>query len=368
MIRKILACHRSGWKAPYVVLNKLKSLAYQLTCFSSKANASDVYYASRLFLGRPPTPDEWNVWLLRWGSVSLEEVSDCFYAKLGYPRRVPIITDSTVPEPTLAAPVSQLVTQKQVESEEFKHWCAETKEMPGYHRKLWEFAYILQVLHQHDLLRAGATGLGFGVGKEPLAAVMAKYGCRIMATDQDADSAQREGWRVSNQHSNSFEDLNERSICEPERFRQLVSFRTQDMNHISADLMTAAFDFIWSACALEHVGSIALAKRFILESLYCLKPGGVAIHTTEYNLSSNSDTLMDGPNVIFRRRDIEELRAELEKAGYRMVLNLNAGKGPLDRHYDVPPYKGIYHLRFMLDNFISTSIGLIIHKPEILST
>ena len=42
-----------------------------------------------------------------------------------------------------------------------------------------------------------------------------------------------------------------------------------------------SFDFIWSSCSFEHLGSLGEGERFVLEALRFLKPGGVAVHTTE---------------------------------------------------------------------------------------
>ena len=38
---------------------------------------------------------------------------------------------------------------------------------------------------------------------------------------------------------------------------------------------------------------------FIEGAMNLLKPGGIAVHTTEYNVSSNEETIMEGNDVIF---------------------------------------------------------------------
>jgi hypothetical protein len=58
-------------------------------------------------------------------------------------------------------------TQRDVESPWFAHWCNELRIAPIYHRKLWEFAFLLQILHERGMLLAGNAGLGFGCGEEP---------------------------------------------------------------------------------------------------------------------------------------------------------------------------------------------------------
>ena len=44
--------------------------------------------------------------------------------------------------------------------------------IPRKHRKQWEFCYILQALCRAGVMRVSARGLGFGVGREPLVAVL----------------------------------------------------------------------------------------------------------------------------------------------------------------------------------------------------
>jgi hypothetical protein len=51
----------------------------------------------------------------------------------------------------------------------------------------------------------------------------------------------------------------------------------------------------------------------VVNAMDLLKPGSTAIHTTEFNLSSNDETLTSGSNDIYRRRDIEALDHRLRK-------------------------------------------------------
>ena len=78
-----------------------------------------------------------------------------------------------------------------------------------------------------------------------------------------------------------------------------------------------SFEFTWSSCALEHLGSLRAGLDFIVESMRCLRPGGIAVHTTEFNLISNDETLEIDWLSIYRRRDIEKVAAELRAAGHK---------------------------------------------------
>jgi hypothetical protein len=204
-------------------------------------------------------------------------------------------------EPTLQNPISQLVTQNQFDEPLYRQWCDEIRETPRYHRKQWEFVYILQALQEHNLLRKDVRGLGFGVGSEPLPAVMAKYGCQVLATEINIEKMHEQGWVKGRTVETQLSSLNDRGICDDSVFRKLVSYKDVDMNNLPHFLRD--YDFLWSCCALEHVGSIELATKFILTSLECLEPGGLAVHTTEYNTSSNILTVKKASTVFFRKRD-----------------------------------------------------------------
>lgn len=259
---------------------------------------------------------------------------------------------------------SQMATMDQMTSPEYAEWCGRILDTPHFHRKQWEYIYILKALDQHGLLAPGRTGLGFGVGKDAFVAYMVKQGCKVVATDLDPQAAHDKGWAQSNQYSEKLLNLNERGICSDSALREQVQFRHVDMNAIPADLRQGQFDFTWSACAFEHLGSIQKGLDFIVNQMECLKPGGVAVHTTELNLSSLDETLDNAWTVIFRKRDIEGLAERLRGLGYQIDLNFWVGRQPMDQFYDVPPYSEFNHLKLLLEKHITTSYGLIIRKPE----
>jgi SAM-dependent methyltransferase len=253
---------------------------------------------------------------------------------------------------------SRLCTQSQFETPTYRQWCARLHEVPRLHRKQWEYCYIAEALHERGMLAPGRRGLGFGVGEEPLAALFASYGCHIVATDMDAAQASAVKWTGTGQHASDVMRLNHNSVCDAGMFAERVVLQTVDMNTIPDDL--CGFDFTWSACALEHLGSLEASTRFVLRSLDCLRPGGVAVHTTEFNVSSDTDTLSNGDTVLFRRRDVEALAAHLRGLGYTIDLDLDQGSGPADGYVDVPPYQHEPHLKLLLGGFVTTSLGLIV--------
>ncbi len=260
---------------------------------------------------------------------------------------------------------STLCQQAHFAFDQYRFWARAMKEPPQFSRKQWEFVYIAQILFERGFLTAGKRGLVFGAGQEPLPALFASYGVEILATDQAADAAEQSGWVATGQHTFDLGALNQRDICTDHMFSQLVSFMPVDMNAIPAEL-DGQFDFCWSACALEHLGSIEHGLAFIENSMRTLRPGGVAVHTTEFNLSSNEDTFESEFCCFFRRRDIEALVARLEKQGLEVApIDWRRGDGFAERVVDLPPYAGGEpHIRLRSQDYDCTSIGLIISKPE----
>lgn len=70
---------------------------------------------------------------------------------------------------TAACTGSRACRQADFETPWFSYWAEALGAHPAYHRKLWEVVYICQALHERGLLTEGRRGLGFGVGREPLA-------------------------------------------------------------------------------------------------------------------------------------------------------------------------------------------------------
>lgn len=264
-------------------------------------------------------------------------------------------------QPTLAIPVSQACTVAQFDEPAYRRWLDALKRGMHRHRKQWEFVYILQALDYYGALREGARGLGFGVGEEPLPALMASLGCAITATDLPPEDSRVSDWSGTGQHSASLDGVRRPELISDEALERLVTFRAVDMTRIPDDLRD--YDFTWSSCALEHVGSIASGLDFIERSIECLRPGGIAVHTTELNLISDDRTLDHAGTVLFRRRDFEEIAARLSLKGHRvMPLNFTAGTDVLDDHIDVPPYSSDNHFKLLISRYLTTSFGLIVER------
>ena len=236
------------------------------------------------------------------------------------------------------------------------------------HRKQWEFAMIFRALRERGMLHRGTPqqgrkGLGFAVGTEPLPSAFCHYGNWIVATDQAPTEQANEAWGEG-QLCFGLDALNSRGLCDPGAFAQLCQFRHVDMNVLPDDLGT--FDFLWSSCAFEHLGSLEAGIRFVVESAdKYLLPGGWAVHTTEFNLTSNEHTVATGGSVYYRQRDIEELATRLEAVGcYLLPVDYDRGNHPCDNWVDTELlHNSNLHLKLQIGEYTLTSILLIIHKP-----
>jgi len=257
---------------------------------------------------------------------------------------------------------SGLCRQLHFGTDEFRYWIGALGGVPSMHRKQWEYFYVAQVLFERGMLAPGKKGLAFAVGREALPALFAKYGCEILATDLAEETARAEGWVDSGQHSNQVEHLFYENVCPKEIFFSAVRYQNLNMNEIPDDL-SGQFDFCWSSCAFEHLGSIEDGLTFVERSIDTLAPGGVAVHTTEFNLSSNEETFESPGLSIFRRRDMEELAARLTAAGHEVSpFDWSSGPGFAETVIDLPPYKASPHLKLKLDQYTCTSVGIVVRK------
>jgi len=265
---------------------------------------------------------------------------------------------------------SKASTQRDIESEWFLYWCRELKMSPGYHRKLWEYAFVLQALHERGVLNAGSVGLGFACGSEPLSSYFASKGVAVTATDR---SPLRAGdWVRTGQHATTLDVVFKNGLVERAIFDRFVRHEFVDMNHIPAHL-DRQFDFCWSVCAMEHLGDIEHGLKFAENAMRVLKPGGVAVHTTEFNFTSESKTLESEHEVLFLKKHFVDLGSRLAAAGHRVsALNFDIGNGFFDRFVDVPPYElgpewgngsDWAHLKLNQGGFACTCFGLIVEKP-----
>ena len=206
------------------------------------------------------------------------------------------------------------------------------------HRKLWEWCYILRAAEENGKLAAGASALGFGVGSEPLPAALASFGMTVVATDREPEASA--GWAVSGQHMENLVSLAKPDVVPDDVLARHVTARHVDMNAIPDDL--GRFDLVWSSCALEHLGTPQAGLDFIMRTLELLEPGGLAVHTTELELTPRLATADYGHLAVYRTDDLDGLASRVRQAGCELTTNWYVSMDtPADRFVCTPPlYRG----------------------------
>lgn len=278
--------------------------------------------------------------------------------------------------PPPAAPVpaglaSRVCCQWDIESPWLRYWCDRLGLAPLYHRKVWEDAWAVQMLWEAGMLAPGRRGLGFAVGTEPLPALLAAEGAEILATDLPAEDEKAQVWRDTTQHAAGAEGLYRPGLLTREDHAARVRFRPVDMNALPEDLMGGGFDFLWSVCSIEHLGTIEATTEFVVKAMRCLKPGGIAVHTTEYNLDPMGRTVESGTTVLLQDRHIEEIGRRAAAAGHALLPRREGPPpSPLDLYVDLPPYPSLEeralgtveppHLRMAHHGYQVTSFGLVL--------
>lgn len=276
-------------------------------------------------------------------------------------------------EPRRVNVQSSLSTQGAIESDWAAHWCHELRIPVLYHRKVWELCFVMQALYDADLIRPGSRGLGFGCGSEPLPSYFAANGIDITATDLRPEDALNKGWMETGQHASEPEHIFMAHLVDREAFDRHVQLRHVDMTAIPADL--TGYDFCWSICALEHLGSLEKGLAFIENSIGTLRPGGLSIHTTEFNINEDGPTIDHWSAVAYQRHHLETLAAKLEAQGHHVSpFDFSLGGGVLDQFVDIPPFHHDLsqqmqdwlgfpaHLKLAFEGIIVTCVGLIVRK------
>ncbi len=264
-------------------------------------------------------------------------------------------------------------TQRDIESGWLAHWMRALEVPVVYHRKIWELAYVLQALFEARHLAPGQRGLGFGCGAEPIPSYLASQGVFVTATDFSEEQAAESGWIETNQHLGSAAKPFMPHLVSRDVFEQFVTIDTVDMNAIPDRLQ--GYDFCWSICALEHLGSIEHGLRFIERSLDTLRPGGTAVHTMEFNVEPNGPTVDNWLTVLFQPKHLEALAERLRSAGHTVLpFDFDMGADVMDNFIDLPPWDHALapserswlgeplHLKLSIDGFVSTSFGMIVRK------
>ena len=262
-----------------------------------------------------------------------------------------------VDPPRVVGLYSKPATQADLETRWCRGWCAELHERPRYHRRIWEFTYILQALLEGEALTSSARVLALGSAETAVLSHLASKNVRSVVSGPDAPRPRND-------------------LVDQATFHRNVQYKP-----VSGSALVEGhegFDACWSAGQAGAMGSIRQGMDFIVESMSTLKPGGLAVHLFDFNYADDQRTIDNWSSVLFQRRHIEALAAELKAAGHAPArLDFHAGHQPMDRFIDPPPYDTgqteafdrlwrdgwqAAHLKVAVDGFAVTSFGLICRK------
>lgn len=228
-----------------------------------------------------------------------------------------------------------------------------------WRRKVWEYLYVYKQYQAWAQGRQGLRALGFGSGLDRMAMLLS---CQQQIQESwITDGPAASCWVSTGQHVQGLEQYlqaNQGFECQ----QQKLHYKYLDMNKFGPG--EAEADFMYSLSSLEHLGSMDQSLEFILRSSHQLRPGGMAVHCTEYNVGSNDRTVLRGDSVFFRHQDLLRLQRLCAEQGLEMSpLDLQVRYHPFNGYKDSPPYTyNPSHMRIQFDEWELTSFGFCIRK------
>jgi hypothetical protein len=255
--------------------------------------------------------------------------------------------------PDLEQPGCQLCTRSQFKDAAFAEIAGAMGLRSGTARSAWEQVWVAAVLATEGMIAPGRRLLAIEAGRERIAALVASRGADVVATGPAMPTpADAELRRTQMFYP---------EVVHIEEFDRRVGVTALDPTALFT-LPPGSFDACWSFGMPSRLGSVDAALAFFEASLGPLRPGGIALHCFDFNLTSDART-WDLPDlVILRRRDIETLARHLHEGGHRLLpLNTHPGADPADEQVTTEPGSTPGH-RQRHGFVVSTSFGLAIRK------
>ena len=199
----------------------------------------------------------------------------------------------------------------------------ELKEQPRLHRKQWEFAMIFLALRKLGFLEADKTGLSMGGGTERVLYSIAKHVKKLFVTDLYDENTSWDCARTLNP-----DDLIKNNMPSEITTNNITALK---MDMRSLDFEDNTFDFCYSSCAFEHIGSFDDFGQHLDEVYRCLKPEGVYVFTTELQLGNT--TIQDKNNYIFSPGILQII---IENAKLSPEINPDVSLTDIVSNYSLP--------------------------------
>ncbi len=260
---------------------------------------------------------------------------------------------------------SEVISEARFKEDNFFAWMNLLKEKPTLHNKQFQQYAIMEAANSvpiYDGTRRYA--IGFGVGREPIPAALIQLGFDVIATDYlDGEIASQ--WKNTGELADNYEELNLRGIASAKEFAEHLRFRNLDMNILPAEYSNQ-FDFVWSSCSLGHIGGYQAGLDFIENSLKLLKPGGIALHTTELDASSFKDKYESSTLNFYKLKDLNEVIGRARAKGFS-VSNIELPtkyRGVSEKYVVREPWAEKPHIRIEIYGREILSTALIFHRPK----
>jgi hypothetical protein len=90
------------------------------------------------------------------------------------------------------------------------------------------------------------------------------------------------------------------------------------------------------------------------------------VHTTELELTPHTETRDYGNLAVYRKVDLDRLVERVRSLGFEIETNWYVSMDtPADRWVSLPPYPNDEpaHLKLVVWDSVSTSVGLLIRRP-----
>lgn len=176
----------------------------------------------------------------------------------------------------------------------------ELREPVRLHRKQWEFAMIFLALQKLGLLSDDKTGLSVGGGNERVLYSVARNVKKLFVTDLYSDETVWDCARTGD--PDDFIKAHKPFEVDDSKIKAL----RMDMRNL--DFEDNTFDFCYSSCAIEHIGTCEDFIQHFNEVNRCLKEGGYYVFTTEFHFGN--ETIENPNNYIFSPEYLEKMILE----------------------------------------------------------
>jgi SAM-dependent methyltransferase len=192
------------------------------------------------------------------------------------------------------------------------------------HRKDWEWALGIIAMRRFGKLNEKSTAIGVGSGREAILYYLANKVKHVYATDL---YGQNDGWKRA--APSDFPENPKKYAPFPYKEDALTVLR---MDGTKLEFPSDSFDIAFSFSSIEHFGggkNHSGALRSLKEIERVLKPGGLAVITTEYIINDK-----EHPEFFNRRTIYSDLIDKLERLKLVEPIDLRITSKTLDTVID----------------------------------